>query len=62
MEASEQLAAIEPETELERAVLDDPELREGLAWGQPRPGHPEGSIAAHVIDLLRKIEEDGETG
>ena len=62
MEVSEQLAAIEPQTELERAVLDDPELRDGLAWGEPRPGHPEGSIAAHVIDLLRKIEEDGETG
>jgi hypothetical protein len=62
MEVSEQLAAIEPETDLERAVLDDPELRDGLAWGKPRQGHPEGSIAAHVNDLLGKIDEDGETG
>jgi hypothetical protein len=62
MEVSAQLAAIEPETDLERAVLDDSELREGLAWGKPRHGHPEGSIAAHVIDLLGKIDDDGETG
>jgi hypothetical protein len=62
VEVSEQVAAIEPETDLERAALGDPELREGLAWGKPRHGHPEGSVAAHVTDLLRKIDEDGETG
>jgi hypothetical protein len=62
MEASEQLAAIEPETDLERAVLADPELQGGLAWGKPRQGHPEGSVGAHVADLLQKIDRDGETG
>ena len=62
MEVSEQLAAIEPETDLERAVLDDPELREGLAWGKPRSGHPEGSVGAHVADLLGTVDRWGETG
>jgi hypothetical protein len=51
-----------PETDLERAVASDPALREGLAWGKPRRGHPEGSIGAHVADLLETIERWGETG
>jgi hypothetical protein len=51
-----------PETELERAVWRDPLLLTGLAWGKPRHGHPEGSVAAHVKDLLEAIERWGETG
>jgi HD domain len=51
-----------PESELERALIDDPELREGLAWGKPRPGHPEGSVGAHVAGLLDTIDRWGETG
>jgi HD domain len=50
------------ETELERAVVADPILREGLAWGKPRRGHPGGSVGAHVADLLETIERWGETG
>jgi len=37
-------------------------LVEGLRWGTPRRGHPEGSIGAHVGDLLRTIDQWGETG
>jgi hypothetical protein len=51
-----------PETELERALIADPVLQEGLAWGEPRRGHPEGSVGAHVADLLETIERWGETG
>ena len=52
-----------PETDAERALASDPELCAGLAWGQPRPGHPEGAVGAHVADLLRTLEEeDQETG
>jgi hypothetical protein len=51
-----------PETELERAVSADPELQEGLDWGEPRRGHPEGAVGAHVADLLDTIERWGETG
>ena len=50
------------ETDLERAVTADPELQEGLAWGKPRRGHPEGTVGAHVADLLETIERWGETG
>jgi hypothetical protein len=51
-----------PETDDEAALASDPELCAGLAWGKPRPGHPEGAVGAHVTDLLRMIDEDGETG
>ena len=37
-------------------------LQEGLAWGRPRRGHPEGSVGAHVADLLATIDRWGETG
>jgi hypothetical protein len=50
-----------PESELERRLIADPELREGLAWGEPRSGHPEGSVGAHVADLLATIDRWGET-
>jgi len=52
----------EPETELERAVADDPMLLEGLAWGRPRKGHPEGPVGAHVADLIATIDRWGERG
>ena len=41
-----------PESALERSLSEDPVLQEGLAWGEPRRGHPEGSVGAHVADLL----------
>jgi hypothetical protein len=50
------------ETELERTVSADPILQEGLGWGRPRRGHPEGSVGAHVADLLETIDRWGETG
>jgi hypothetical protein len=50
----------EPENELERRLVRDPVLLEGLAWGKPRSGHPEGSVGAHVGDLLGTIEGWGE--
>lgn len=52
----------EPENDLERALARDPVLARGLAWGKPRRGHPEGSVAAHVRDLLATIEGWGEAG
>ena len=51
-----------PETDLERAIAADPILRRGLAWGKPRRGHPEGTVGAHVADLLQTLERWGEPG
>jgi hypothetical protein len=51
-----------PENDLERGLIADPELREGLAWGKPRSGHPEGTVGAHVADLLEIVDRWGEAG
>lgn len=51
-----------PETAIERRVARHALLLEGWAWGTPRRGHPEGSVGAHVDDLLRTIDDWGETG
>lgn len=51
-----------PESELERRLAREPVLLEGWAWGTPRGGHPEGSVGAHVADLLETIDEWGEVG
>jgi hypothetical protein len=37
-------------------------LLEGWSWGEPRSGHPEGAVGAHVADLLERIDEWGESG
>jgi hypothetical protein len=62
VEPSLPVPGFEPETELERALAADPVLQEGLAWGKPRRGHPEGSVGAHVGELLATIDRWGETG
>ena len=45
-----------PETELERRIVSDPDWQEGAAWGDPRPGHPEGAVSAHIEEVLRNID------
>ena len=62
MDAAELIPGFEPETELEREVSRQPELLEGLAWGEPRAGHPEGSVGTHVSHLLETLDASGETG
>jgi hypothetical protein len=59
MRAEELIPGFRPENDLERRITEDPELLEGLAWGKPRKGHPEGSIGAHVADLLKRIDDEG---
>jgi hypothetical protein len=49
-------ASITPETELERRIVTDPEWVEGAAWGKPRRGHPEGSVGAHVAEVLANVD------
>jgi hypothetical protein len=49
---------IAPETDLERQLLSDSQLRDGLMWGSPHFGHPEGVVAAHVAQILDAIEQD----
>jgi len=44
------------ETALERAIVRDPDWRQGVRWGRPRPGHPEGSVLAHIAEVLRNVD------
>jgi hypothetical protein len=59
-DAADLVPGFSPETDLERAVSEDPELLAGLAWGKPREGHPEGSVGSHVSDLLEALDSAGE--
>jgi hypothetical protein len=34
----------------------DPRYQRNLDWGEPRSGHPEGSIRAHIAELERNLE------
>jgi len=49
-------AELQPENALELRFLSDPEFLEGLAWGVPRYGHPEGEIWKHIKDVLANID------
>lgn len=37
-------------------MLGDPELRAGLQWGTPRPGHPEGTVSRHPAPTVRSAK------
>lgn len=47
--------ALKPETALEMRLLQDPTFTEGLNWGVPRYGHPEGEIYKHIQEVLENI-------
>jgi hypothetical protein len=44
------------ETPLEHAIAADPIWQRGIAWGWPRPGHAEGKVMYHIVDLLANVE------
>jgi len=48
---------LRPETDLERRLLSAPEIQEGMLWGKPRFGHPEGKVVFHVAEVLENIEK-----
>ncbi|HQU57624.1 MAG TPA: HD domain-containing protein [Saprospiraceae bacterium] len=48
-------AYLKLETEAERRLLTDPTFYEGLNWGVPRFGHPEGEVYKHVREVLDNI-------
>jgi hypothetical protein len=51
-----QCLAITPENGIERRILADPDWQAGVAWGDPRPGHPEGHVGAHIEQVLANVE------
>jgi len=47
---------IDPRNELEKTILEDPEIQQGLKYGEPRDGHPEGAVENHVIEILERVD------
>ena len=45
-----------PETDTEKKLLDDEKFVEGLHWGVPRFGHPEGKVLFHIREVLNNID------
>lgn len=48
---------LKPETTQEHDLLEDQFFMEGLLWGRPRYGHPEGQIALHVREVMDNIDQ-----
>ncbi len=44
------------ETDLERRIAADPSWRVGIEWGTPRPGHPEGAVKWHIVEVLANLD------
>jgi hypothetical protein len=38
------------------AIVNDPRYRKNLDWGEPRPGHPEGTVRAHLAEIEPNLE------
>lgn len=47
--------AVKPVTDLEDFLLRQPEIQEGMEWGIPRFGHPEGEVWRHVEEVLANV-------
>jgi hypothetical protein len=38
------------------AVIADPRYQRNLDWGESRPGHPEGTVRAHIAEIEPNLE------
>ena len=52
---------LNPETELERRILADPEFIKGAMYGKERKGHPEGQVVYHIREVLQNVDKYNET-
>lgn len=48
---------IQPENQLEQAIVQNPTWLEGAFWGEPRTGHPEGKIIYHIREVLANVHQ-----
>lgn len=53
---------IQPKSELEIKLLNDSNLIEGLMYGKPRKGHPEGEVIYHVVKVINNIHNKFDCG
>jgi hypothetical protein len=47
---------LKPETDLEHLLIQQPALKAGLLWGEPRYGHPEGRVLFHIREIFDNID------
>ena len=45
-----------PETKLEQTIVSDRRWIAGTSWGVPRPGHPEGQVRIHILEVLAALD------
>ncbi len=45
------------ETALEHQISEHPDWLEGIEYGRPRRGHPEGAVKYHIADVLRNVDQ-----
>jgi len=38
------------------AIVGDPRYQRNLDWGEARPGHPEGTVRAHIAEIEANLE------
>lgn len=50
------LRLLAPETPLESQLIRHPTILEGLVWGEPRYGHPEGKVYLHIREIYDNID------
>jgi hypothetical protein len=50
------LLHLKPETDLERLIIEQPEVQMGLLYGEPRYGHPEGKVLWHIPEIYTNID------
>jgi hypothetical protein len=56
--AAEPGLPFELETDLERLIAADAQWREGIEWGSPRLGHPEGAVRHHIAAVLLNVDRE----
>ncbi len=39
-----------------QSVIADPRYQRNLDWGKARPGHPEGTVRAHIAEMERNLK------
>lgn len=52
----EAFLSVFPENPTERAILANLDWIEGASLGKPRPGHPEGEVIYHILEVLANVE------
>lgn len=48
---------IKPENPLEEQIIADSEFAEGMLYGKPRRGHPEGKVILHIEEVLKNVDK-----